>query len=35
MGDTMRDLRRQGLAAGYPMALSVVAFGDADWVLSG
>jgi hypothetical protein len=34
MGDVMRDLRRRGLADGYPMALSVVAFGDADWVLT-
>ena len=34
MGDAMRDLRRQALADGYPMVLSVVAFGDADWVLT-
>lgn len=34
MGDTLRDLRRQALADGYPMVLSVVAFGDADWVLT-
>ena len=31
MGDAMRDLRRQALSDGYPMVLSVVAFGDADW----
>jgi hypothetical protein len=34
MGDALRDLRRRGLADGYPMVLSVVAFGDADWVLT-
>jgi hypothetical protein len=34
MGDVMRDLRRQALADGYPMILSVVAFGDADWRLT-
>lgn len=34
MGDALRELRRRGLADGYPMVLSVVAFGDADWVLS-
>jgi hypothetical protein len=27
----MRQLRRRALADGYPMVLSVVAFGDADW----
>lgn len=31
MGDAMRDLRRRALSDGYPMVLSVVAFGDADW----
>ena len=33
MGDVLRDLRRQSLADGYPMVLSVAAFGDADWRL--
>ena len=33
LGEVMRDLRRQSLADGYPMVLSVVAFGDADWRL--
>lgn len=31
VGDVLRQLRRQALADGYPMVLSVVAFGDADW----
>jgi hypothetical protein len=34
MGDALRELRRRALADGYPMVLSVVAFGDADWVLT-
>ncbi|MDF1597637.1 MAG: hypothetical protein P1T08_16280 [Acidimicrobiia bacterium] len=31
VGDVLRQLRRKALADGYPMVLSVVAFGDADW----
>jgi hypothetical protein len=34
MGDVMLGVRRRALLDGYPMVLSVVAFGDADWVLT-
>jgi hypothetical protein len=34
MGDLLRDLRRTTLSEGYPMVLSVVGFGDADWRIS-
>ncbi len=35
MGELMRDLRRTTLSDGYPMVLSVVGFGDADWRIAG
>jgi hypothetical protein len=31
LGDVLRRLRRQALHDGYPMVLSIVAYGDADW----
>jgi hypothetical protein len=31
LGDVLRRLRRQALKDGYPMVLSIVAYGDADW----
>lgn len=31
LGDVLRQLRRQALHDGYPMVLSIVAYGDADW----
>jgi hypothetical protein len=31
LGDVLRHLRRQALHDGYPMVLSIVAYGDADW----
>lgn len=34
IGDVMRDAKRASLLASVPMALCVVAFGDADWRLS-
>lgn len=33
MGSLMRELRREMLAAGYPIVLAVAAFGDADWLV--
>jgi hypothetical protein len=32
-GEIMRDIRRRALLDGIPMALTLVAYGDADWVL--
>ena len=32
-GATMRDLRRELLVDGFPLALALVAYGDADWIL--
>lgn len=32
-GAVMRDLRRELLAEGYPAALALVAYGDADWTV--
>lgn len=34
LGDVMRDAKRAALLASVPMALCVVAFGDADWRLT-
>jgi hypothetical protein len=31
LGDVLRRLRRKALHDGYPMVLSIVAYGDADW----
>jgi hypothetical protein len=31
LGDVLRRLRRQALHDGFPMVLSIVAYGDADW----
>lgn len=31
LGDVLRRLRRRALHDGYPMVLSIVAYGDADW----
>ena len=31
LGDVLLRLRRKALHDGYPMVLSIVAFGDADW----
>lgn len=31
LGEVLRDIKRQALASSLPMALCVVAFGDADW----
>jgi len=33
MGNLMRKVRRELLAAGYPTVLAISAFGDADWLL--
>jgi len=33
MGSLMREVRREMLAAGYPIVLAVAAFGDADWLV--
>jgi hypothetical protein len=30
-GTALLDVRRRGLAAGLPVVLSLVAYGDADW----
>jgi hypothetical protein len=35
VGDLLRNLRRTTLRSGYPMVLSVVGFGDADWQILG
>jgi hypothetical protein len=34
-GDALLGLRRRALAAGIPMVLTLVAYGDADWRLQG
>lgn len=34
-GDALLGLRRRALAAGIPMVLGLVAYGDADWRLAG
>ena len=34
LGDVLRPLRRQALHDGYPMVLSIVAYGDADWTVA-
>jgi hypothetical protein len=32
-GDALLDIRRRLVAAQTPMALTIIAFGDADWRL--
>jgi hypothetical protein len=32
-GEIMRDIRRRAVLNGIPMALALVAYGDADWIL--
>ena len=34
LGDVLRQLRRRALKDGFPMVLSIVAFGDADWKIA-
>jgi hypothetical protein len=34
-GEIMRDVRRKALLDGVPMAMSIVAVGDADWAVDG
>jgi len=33
LGEAMREAKRQALLESLPMALCIVAFGDADWRL--
>jgi hypothetical protein len=33
LGELLRDVKREAVAESLPMALCVVAFGDADWRL--
>jgi len=35
LGEVIRSVKRKALLGGLPMALCVVAFGDADWKLAG
>ena len=33
VGEVLQDFRRRALSAGYPTALGITAYGDADWTL--